>query len=480
MQKQAPTKGRLLTMALFVLSCVGLLLFLWLSFGGSIPFEPQGYRIQIAFPQATLLAEQADVRVAGVTIGKVVGLRLDAPQNRELATLQIGAQYAPLHTDARAIIREKTVLGETYVSLTLGTPGTPTIPDGGRLANTQVQTNVYFDDLLQAFDAPTRRAFREFQQDLAGGSAGYGTDLSDALGNLPVTVATADDVLNVLNAQSAAVSQLVRNSGVVFGALDQNTAQLHNVVVNLDTVLRTTAAEQNAIAQTFLIFPTFLTQTKLTLADLQSFSANAQPLVSDLQPVSVNLRPTLIDLREFAPDLRSTFQHLNPLITESATGLPATTQILSGATPLLGALDPFLEQLNPVLEFLEIYQHQTADFISEGAGALAATTPTGTSEPGHYLRQFVPIGLESLAIYTSRPSFDRGNTYLGPTALAGPQDFQNDISPETDCNNAGGERAPVDSPIPFAGIPGCTVQTPLTFQGVTNTFPHVGPDDYSP
>ena len=31
-------------MVLFALSCVGLLLFLWLSFGGTIPFNPQGYR----------------------------------------------------------------------------------------------------------------------------------------------------------------------------------------------------------------------------------------------------------------------------------------------------------------------------------------------------------------------------------------------------------------------------------------------------
>ena len=36
MQKQAPTFGRLLVMVLFALSCFGLLLFLWLSFGGTV------------------------------------------------------------------------------------------------------------------------------------------------------------------------------------------------------------------------------------------------------------------------------------------------------------------------------------------------------------------------------------------------------------------------------------------------------------
>ena len=36
MQKQAPTVGRLLVMVGFALSCFGLLLFLWLAFGGPI------------------------------------------------------------------------------------------------------------------------------------------------------------------------------------------------------------------------------------------------------------------------------------------------------------------------------------------------------------------------------------------------------------------------------------------------------------
>ena len=29
---------------IFAFSCFGLLLFLWLSFGGSIPLKPKGYR----------------------------------------------------------------------------------------------------------------------------------------------------------------------------------------------------------------------------------------------------------------------------------------------------------------------------------------------------------------------------------------------------------------------------------------------------
>ena len=55
------TAGRLLTMGAFALSCFGLLLYLWVSFGGTIPLAPQGYRFQADFPSAVQLSEQADL-----------------------------------------------------------------------------------------------------------------------------------------------------------------------------------------------------------------------------------------------------------------------------------------------------------------------------------------------------------------------------------------------------------------------------------
>ena len=117
-----PSLARIITMVLFALSCFGLLLFLWLSFGGAIPFNPQGYRFRASFPNAQQLATQADVRIAGVSVGKVVDKSLDPLGNRTIATIELNKQYAPIHVDARAILREKTIIGETYVELTPGSP----------------------------------------------------------------------------------------------------------------------------------------------------------------------------------------------------------------------------------------------------------------------------------------------------------------------------------------------------------------------
>ena len=56
MQRQIPSLGKILVMVGFALSCFGLLLFLWLAFGGPVPLQPKGYRFQTSFGEATQLA----------------------------------------------------------------------------------------------------------------------------------------------------------------------------------------------------------------------------------------------------------------------------------------------------------------------------------------------------------------------------------------------------------------------------------------
>ena len=85
-------------MVVFALSCFGLLLFLWLSFGGPVPLKPKGYRVKIDFPEATTLATEADVRVAGVPVGKVRKVEVGDGTNR---TRGDGRARAPLRAAAQ-------------------------------------------------------------------------------------------------------------------------------------------------------------------------------------------------------------------------------------------------------------------------------------------------------------------------------------------------------------------------------------------
>ena len=220
MHTGSPPMSRVITMVLFALSCIGLLLFLWLSFGGTIPLGAQGYRVNVSFPDAQDLATQADVRIAGVTVGKVVSTELDPKGNRTLATLQIQSQYAPIRKDTRAILRTKTILGETYVQLTPGRAAR-SAASGRRHACRAARCcrRVQLSDIFNALDPTTRHAFQVWQQELATAVNGNDQNLNDVLGNLPSFAADATDILQVLDVQHAATVSLVQNGGTVFGAL---------------------------------------------------------------------------------------------------------------------------------------------------------------------------------------------------------------------------------------------------------------------
>jgi virulence factor Mce-like protein len=491
-------------MVLFALSCFGLLLFLWLAFGGPVPLKPKGYRFNVAFPEATQLAEQADVRIAGVSVGKVISKDIGdkAHNDRTIATIQLKPDMAPLHSDAKAILRQKTLLGETYVELTPGTNGAKTIPENGWLANARVHDSVQLDEIFQALDPVTRKSFQTWQQDLAEGIKGTrGRDLNDAFGNLPHFVADASDVLDVLDAQSLGVRRLIRNTGVVFGALNQNERQLHNLITGSHDTFGALASQNEKLAEMFQVFPTFLDESRKTFARLERFAVNTRPLIHELRPAIRDLRPALRATKAFAPDLRDTFQKLGLLITASKKGLPALRDTLNGTTPLLAQMQPFLEQLNPILQYLEYYQWQTADFISNGAGALADTVATSTDqEMGHYLRQWGPTGAETLGFWPNRPSIDRGNAYL-PPVWQGPEYAKRMIFPEHDCDNvAAANGQPAASPrqvapagndptksSPYdsdknsgAADPSCWVFPPKAFPpGNTRQVPHIEAADYS-
>ena len=71
MIKETPSFGRIFAMVAFGLSCFGILVFLWLNFGGAVPLQPEGYRVTVGFPEATQLAQEADVRISGVRVGRV-------------------------------------------------------------------------------------------------------------------------------------------------------------------------------------------------------------------------------------------------------------------------------------------------------------------------------------------------------------------------------------------------------------------------
>src|SRR5215213_716799 len=447
-------------MAVFTLGCFGLLLFLWLAFGGTIPLQPKQYQVHASFPEATTLAEQADVRIAGVNVGKVRKKELDKPGNATRVTLTIEPKYAPLPEDTKAILRQKTLLGETYVELTPGSSSAEKIKDGEEIEPGKIEPTVELDEILQIFDKPTKEAFRAWIKDAALITRdGGGKDLNAALGNLSGFATDGADILGVLDKQRQALSLLIRNTGQVFGALNERSGQLRSLIQNSHRTFSATAEAQDGLAETFAVFPTFLDESRITLDRLERFSLNTRPLVQDLKPVADDLEPTIRDVSALAPDLEALFVDLRRVIPTAVRDLPAGQRFLRGAAPVLSALHPFLQELNPILSFANFDQTILAGFVTNGSLAfnLDLDRP-GEAEDGifdYVLQQFGVINGTSLQLNQTRPRYDIGNAYIEPN------NYKRGIplgAPEAmDCKTRGGEQK---DPDPDAKTTPCFVEPP--------------------
>ena len=254
MQKQAPTLGRIVTMVLFALSCFGLLLFLWLSFGGADPAQAQGLPVQGRLPGGH--AARPGGRRAGRRRQRRQGTRRSTPRtptapwpsielDRTVRADRQGRPRDPAPEDAAGRDLRRDDAGQQARRRRC--------PTAACLGDARVAKTVELDEIFRASTPRRARASRPGSRTSPRRSPGRGRDLNDALGNLPAFADDGNDLLTVLDGQADRSQALVRGTGQVFGALTQDEGQLHNLIVNADT-LRDHLRRKQELAETFRIF----------------------------------------------------------------------------------------------------------------------------------------------------------------------------------------------------------------------------------
>jgi phospholipid/cholesterol/gamma-HCH transport system substrate-binding protein len=417
MSKQAPSTAQLLVIAGFALSCFGILLFLWVTFGGPTPFKAKPYEIKIPFYEATQLAQQSDVRISGVSVGKVQEIEVAPNGEQALATIHIEDQYGPIPRGTRAILRTKTLLGETYVELTPGKSTASRLPDGSTLPAAQVAESVQLDEIFRVFDARTRAAFQEWMQESAAAIEGRGQDFSNVFAELDPTFTELDRLFRVLDTQRLAVRQLFRNGATSLQALRGREGQLAELIRNSNAVFRTAASRDRELEALFRAFPTFEDESRLTLDRLREFALNTDPVVRQLVPAAEELSPTLIAVSRLAPQAKGFFEGLETVIDRAPSGFPALRKLFRDEFPvLLRALDPFIRNLDPIFTGLNLYKQETAAFLANAASISQGAYLLADGRQVNFLRAMGPFGPESLAPYPNRLTSNRNSAYSQPLA----------------------------------------------------------------
>jgi phospholipid/cholesterol/gamma-HCH transport system substrate-binding protein len=498
MQKRAPTLANILVIVLFALSCFGLLLFLWESFGGPVPLKPQGYRFTVDLSRTLSLAEQSDVRISGVNVGHVIGFTT-APDGLNDVTVEMDHEYAPVHANDRLLLRTKTLLGETYIELLPQRTTGPPLPDGGRLPSSQVEPTVTLDDILEALQPRDRKAFKEWQRDLAASFNGRGEQINSGFAELEPFVEQANQLVTVLASQEGALRDVIHNTGVVFDALTERDDQFRGLIENGEVSFHALAQSSQQFADAFRALPAFEHGSEVTLRELDSLATVGSPLLDQSRAWERELAPLLRTAKSFTPDFNNLLTDLGPLTSASKKGLPLVPSTLHATVPLLENVPPVLRNLDPFLQFAGNYIPEVQSFFANLTAATEAHNKNGDFGAGgpiqHYLRGLISIGPEALAVYNQRIGTNRANPYFqsGGLNLLGSGGLQS-FSTANCANSAPSASGPPNAAISQGLIeqlihdhvvnspesatnevptPACLQQAPFTWEGTTGQFPHV-------
>jgi virulence factor Mce-like protein len=462
---QAPKRPAVLAAAAFVLSCVGLTIFVWTQFGGTIPFAAQGYRIKALFQESGLLVPGADVRIAGVDVGKVSSVQ--ARGVNSLVTMNLERQYAPRPRDTRAILRQKTLLGEAYVELSAGNGAGPKLADGAMIPSSQVQATQQLDQVLGTFDRPTQQALQAFLSGSGVALAGRGTEISNALGNFDPAVIELQALVGELNQQRGDLRRLISGSATVLGTVGKRSGDLESLITAGDQVFSATAAQRSQLIATVNAMPPFLSQLRTTLSTLNGTLGIAKPSLDALRPVAPLLTPALSDVVALSGPAVRLLHEAPSLIDAATSALPQVTAFSRAFHPAVDALLPAVREVAPTISFIGLYNRELVTAMANLAADLEATAPAAT--PGgstHYLRAISMIGSESVFGQSVREPSARNNTYFAPGELA---NVAHGGRESASCANT---RNPAQVRTGFGNVP-CRVQPGFSWNGLSRYFPHL-------
>jgi phospholipid/cholesterol/gamma-HCH transport system substrate-binding protein len=206
----------------------------------------KGYKLTVDFENAAGLEPKANVKMAGVPVGKVEEIQLVG--NRARLVLRIDKEVH-IPVDSVASIQTQGLLGEKYVEILPGKRADQMLPPGGRIANTQPPLNL--EEIVRKVSLIADDVKR-FTDTLAGT---FGTEEGKkALAEILQNVREASAVLRkVAGANEERLNRILANIDQLSGDLKDissaNKEDVRVIIANLREFSRTLKEEAPDLAR---------------------------------------------------------------------------------------------------------------------------------------------------------------------------------------------------------------------------------------
>jgi phospholipid/cholesterol/gamma-HCH transport system substrate-binding protein len=232
----------------FAAACLAGLGFIAVNMGLHGPWSNE-FALNADFASANGLVPQAEVRVSGVHVGTVLEIG-DSSDGGALVKMALQPDIH-LRQDVRAVIRPKTLLGEKFVELVRAQGSSqPYLQSGATIPKSQTGQAIEIDDILNAMDAPTRKAMSESFRELGVALDGRQADVSAALAPLDTTITNLRPLARVGESRQQELDRILTNLNIIMQALADEQDQLGHIVDSGDTVMSAIASRDQALAGT--------------------------------------------------------------------------------------------------------------------------------------------------------------------------------------------------------------------------------------
>jgi phospholipid/cholesterol/gamma-HCH transport system substrate-binding protein len=209
-------------LGVFVLGTLGLLIWLAQSIGAL--GSRGGVQYEVRLEHAAGLVANNAVKVAGVEVGRIEKIGVD--HDVAVLTLRVDSDVV-LHTDATAIVRAKSLLGEKYLQLAPGERESPVLEAGGLIEN--VETHFEVDQVLNALQPLLggEDSIAGMLGPLAERMAELMDDASGKNGQPPIiTRAEIDQLVDDVKTTSAAVRRIATDNEADIRTIVQSTRDI--------------------------------------------------------------------------------------------------------------------------------------------------------------------------------------------------------------------------------------------------------------
>jgi phospholipid/cholesterol/gamma-HCH transport system substrate-binding protein len=344
------------------------------------------YTIHARFVDAGQLVKGGRVEVAGRPVGSIAAVALT---NDGLADVKLSItdrHLMPLHQGTHAAIRVVGQAGVTnrFVDLSPGASYTPALRNGGVLGVSDTSGIVEIDELLSAFDPPTRRNLQALiarsSEVFAGSGSRY---FNGVLAKLSPALAETAGLTGQLAADRLGLEQLISTASRAAQAVASRRSDLESAVGNTAQALGAIARERAALSDDLARSPGVLQQATPTLARARSALIALRPDLREIPPVGQPLTDVLRHLAPAAAGLRPVAERVRGLLPSLNTSLTGLAPLQPVANSALNATTSALKDSMHVFTGLREYGADLAIGVFAGLGGIS-TAPYDAV--GHYLR----------------------------------------------------------------------------------------------